>query len=550
MSWRTVLFGLLAAGGLALYLWAALAAPIVWNSDSALDLTWAKTSPLRAPEAGQPHPAKPGYLLFLAAALRLLPWLHENRSVIVVQSVLLWLSIVGTAWRLGRRRGENAGLALLVLLLGFLRLRDSSSAILSDVAAAALFLPVLAFCLDPPKSRGAFALLGIACALLFWIRPNVGFAAVVLGVVLLGYVGTRRGLAIMLVSMALFMAPAWIRTRPKAGGDSLRGLGAPVLMGSATYYWMPSIGGLPLPELDSRTRLREAAARWRAFLARADFDSRRELAWRLLHGLLGVDFYDARWSRLYRHVDEGAREASPFLVSAAIAALAACALAGRGAPRGERLAGVLFPALLMGHDLLFGSHPRYILPFLPALFLLAVSQAAAGRAFRARAVAIAAALFAASIVLAVRNRGLLDWEWGLIEKTGVRIRQTIPRGALPASGPATLHVRVAPMVLPTGARLEIRGEGGELLFRSADGPPESPLVSAELPESILHANRDRDVTLTLVAEGDYDSVHFLVFPLVPPPWGPAASRDGSPDLSPGTGVRRGSLDWWAHPGTP
>ena len=50
---------------------------------------------------------------------------------------LLWLSIAGTSWRLFRRRG-SAGLVLLVLLLGFLRLRDASSSVLSDVPAAAL----------------------------------------------------------------------------------------------------------------------------------------------------------------------------------------------------------------------------------------------------------------------------------------------------------------------------------------------------------------------------------------------------------------------------
>jgi hypothetical protein len=550
VSRKTLPFALLAAAGLALYLWAALAAPVVWNSDSALDLKWAKTSPLHASDAGQPHPAKPGYLLFLAAALRLLPSLPETRSVVVVQSILLWLSIVCSSWRLARRRGALAGLALLALLLGFLRLRDASSAILSDAAAATLLLPIVALCLDPPRTRIAFGVLGIASALLFWIRPNVGFAAILLSGVLLWRPEARRGLAILLVCLAVLMVPAWISTRPKSGGDSLRGLGAPVLMGSARYYWMPWLGGLPLPEEDSRSRLRKAAANWRSLLSPADVDTRRELTWRLLHGLLGTDLYDARWSPMYRRADTLTREGSPFLVLAAIGVLVASAVGGSGVLRREKIAGLLLLALLLGHDLLFGSHPRYILPFLPVVFLFSVSQAAAWRESPARPGAIAAVLFAALVALSARNRGILDWEWGLIERPGVRIRQTIPRRALPASTPVTLHVRVAPLVLPTAAYLEIRGESDELLFTSRDAPPENPFVSVALPESILRANRTREVTLTFVSAGDYDSAHFLLFPVIPPPWSARATRAGSPELSPATGIARGALDWWAHVGTP
>lgn len=546
---RALTFWPLAAAGLGLYLWAALAAPVVWNSDSALDLKWAKTSPLHASDAGQPHPAKPGYLLFLAAALRVFPALGENRSVVVVQSVLLWLSIVLTAWHLARRRGILTGLVLLILLLAFLRLRDASSAILSDASAAALLLPIVALCLDPPRTRIAFGVLGIASALLFWIRPNVGFVAMLLTGVLLWRPEARRGLAILLVCLAVLMVPAWILTRSKPGGDSLRGLGAPVLMGSAYYYWMPSLGGLPLPEEDSRSRLRKAAANWRSFLSPADVDMRRELTWRLLHGLLGADFYDARWSPTYRRVDTLAREASPFLVLAAIAVLAASAAGGRGVVRREKVAGLLLIGLLLGHDLLFGSHPRYILPFLPVVFIFCVCQAVAWRTEPLRPIAIGTALFAALLVLAAHNRGILDWEWGLIERPNVRIRQTIARRTLPASIPATLHVRVAPMVLPTGAHLEIRGPGDELLFTSREeASRQNPVLSVSLPESLLRSNRTSDVTLTLVSVGDYDSVHFLVFPVVPRPWSAEASREGSPELSPGTGIARGSLDWWAHSG--
>ena len=550
MNRKTLVFGLVAFAGLGIYLWAALAAPIVVNSDSALDLKWAKTSPLHAPEVGELHPAKPGYLLFLAAALRALPALTENRSVVVIKSLLMWLSVSGTSWHLVRRRGGLTGLALLSVLLAFLRLRDASSAIMSDVAATALFLPLVALCLDPPKTKAAFVLLGIGFTFLFWIRPNVGFAAVLLGAILLWRSAARRELALVLLSFVVSMAPVWILTRAKPGEDSLRGLGAPVLMGSARYYWVPSLGRLP--EEDSRERLRRAAENWKTFLSRGGFDTRRELAWRLLRGLLGAEFYDARWSPIYRRGDTLAREASPFLVLAAICVLVASTVAGGGRlSLPEKIAGILLIALLLGHDLLFGSHPRYLLPFLPVLFLLAVSQASAWRPRAARPAIIAGVLFAALVAFVAHNRGLADWEWGLIERAGVRIDQTIPRDALPQETPATLHVRITPLVLPTNAHLEFRGPGGELLFTTRNEMSrEMPYVSVSLPASLLRSNRAGDVALTLYSVGDYDSIHCLLFPIIPPPWSAEASRAGSPELSPATGIAHGALDWWAHSGSP
>ena len=70
-----------------------------------------------------------------------------------------------------------------------------------------------------------------------------------------------------------------------------------------------------------------------------------------------------------------------------------------------------------------------------------------------------------------------------------------------------------------------------------------------LPESILAANRSGPVVLTLESRGSYDPTHFLLFPVVPPPWETSARREGSEELSPDSGVSRGGLDWWAHAGT-
>jgi len=543
-----LLFGLLAAAGLGLFLWAALSAPVVWNSDSTLDLTWTKAGPLRASAEGQTHPAKPGYLLFLAGAVRAFPSLGERRSVVVTQSLLLWLSIVATAARLWHRRGRFAGLALLILLLGFLRLRDSTSAVLSDAVAAALFLSVVAFCLEPPRSRAGFVPLGVAATLLFWVRPNVGFAALVIGAVLLCREDARRGAAILVLSLALPMASVWILTRPASGNGRLLGLDSPVLMGSAPYYWMPAIGGFSAGAPTGR--LQRAAHNWKRFLAHPDFDTRRELGWRTAHGLLGSELYDARWSPTYRRLDALSREASPFLVLAGIGVFAA-ALSVSTLPFREKAAGLLLIALLVGHDLLFGSHPRYLLPFLPVLFLLAIAQLPGWRGNRSRPAAVAAAVFVALLAWVSHSPGMTDWEWGWIERSGVEIRQRLPRHALPATGPATFHLRVAPLVMPSNAHVEIFGPGGELLFTSRQDPArESPVLSFSIPESLLRANRAEDVTLTLRAVGDYDSAHFLLFPLVPPPWSAPASRFGSAELSPETGIASGSLDWWAHAGAP
>ncbi len=191
---------------------------------------------------------------------------------------------------------------------------------------------------------------------------------------------------------------------------------------------------------------------------------------------------------------------------------------------------------------------------MPALLLYGVA-ALPGLHSRRRRVAAAIA-FALLVAFVAWQRQVLDWEWGRIEAAGVRLRLVIPRGRLPVPlperGPATLHVRIAPLVLPTGAGLEIRSDSGERLFASAEGDydPADPFLSVAIPESILGANRQRDVTLTLSAVGAYDAAHFLLFPIIPPPWSAESTRVGGASLSPETGIDRGTLDWWAHPGLP
>jgi hypothetical protein len=340
------------------------------------------------------------------------------------------------------------------------------------------------------------------------------------------------------------MIPAWLVTRPDRADAHGWGLGAPLLMGSATYYWIPSPSVASADFSGDRTRT--ALKNWRAFFAEFDGDRRRELVWRAFHGLYGTEFYDGRWSPGYAKIDDLSRRLSPLFVMAAIALI----LAARFETRTEKLAAVLLWVLLVAHNLAFGSHPRYILPLLPALFLLAAAGAGTIAVGRARSL-VFVGLLAGQIALVRSFPALVDAEWGIVERAGVRITQEIPEGALPEEGPANLHVRIASPVLPTDAGLEVFGPGAIRLYASAEDPHrERPAITIPLPDAVLEANRRGPIAIDLVSTGRYDPVHFLVFPVIPRPWASPARRADSSELSPGTGISSGSLDWWAHAGTP
>ncbi len=540
---RTLLWGLLGAAGLVLYLWPALVAPVVVSSDSEIDLAQAREGSPIGSVPGQLHAPKPGYVLFLMAARRLAPGLGEARSVAVVQAVLAWAAILG-AGVLMSRRGRFRGMALTVVLFLFLRVRDASSALHSDALAAALCLVLLALLLRPPRRAVTCGLAGAGFAFLFLVRPNVGGIAILVATTLFLAPDRRRKLWAMLAGIAVVMIPAWLATRQTDAFEG--GLGAPLLLGSATYYWIPS----PSAEDAARSGdpVGSAVRNWRAFFADFDGDRRRELVWRAFHGLYGTEFYDSRWSPAYAKLDDLSRRLSPLLVMAAIAWI----LVARFETGAEKAASVLLVLLLVAHDLAFGSHPRYILPFLPALFLLAVAGASSLDAARRKRAVLFASLFVVVQVALVRAiPGLVDAEWGLVEQAGVRISQTIPRGALPERPPATFHVRIATPVLPTEAGLEVFGPGGIRLYSSADDPHrERPAITLALPDSVLEANRRGPVAIDLVSTGRLDAFHFLLFPVVPRPWAAPAHRAGARELSPGTGISSGSLDWWAHEGFP
>ena len=396
MSPKAGLFLLLAATGFVLYLWPALRAPVVLWSDSTIDLDWARrgvgiVSPVPPPAASedQHHPAKPAYLLFLRAALAFAPEGHEARTVVVVQSLLLWLSIVLTSLYLVRRRGW-VGLALLAVLLTFFRVRESASAVMT------------------------------------------------------------------------------------------------------------------------------------------------EALWRALHGFVGTEFSAAPfWSRV----------AAPFEILLAISLVLAALL--RGPERAGAVLGSALVLLLVAQNLVLGSNPRFVLPFLPALFLFGAVAATRTPA------ALAGAVFVALLVVFAIHPYPLGWEWGRIERAGVRILQHVPKGALPSRAPATLHLRMAAPLLPSAAHFELRGPAKRLLYSSAgDVRRERPAVAIPLPQDLLDLNSRGPIELEIASFGSYGETQYLLFPVIPPPWRRSASREGSRELSPSTGIRRGSLAWWAHPGAP
>jgi hypothetical protein len=472
----------LAAAVLALYLWPALRAPALVNSDSVIDLAWARDGAgILTPAFAPNHPAKPGYLLFLRAI-----GAESPRRVVVVQSLLLWASITATALLVARRFGSGSGIGVYVALVVFLRLRDSASSVMSEALGAALLLPFAAVLLEPPKRRSVILLLGVWASGLFLVRPNLGAAAAALAAV--AYALERRWRAILPLAggFALLTLPVLAATATPE--DPTRGLRFARRVASADYGWVPGLGTA----------------------GGSAEDARRALVWRAFHGVLGTEFYDARWSHLYRRWTTASRILAPFAVFASAAILLVAPWRGRA--RIAKALGITTLAVVVVQSYALGALPRYALPFLPIVFvfsILAVAELA--RASVARRIA-AAAVFFAFVAAGRLERETLDWEWGEIESSGARIDLEIPRGSLPERGPATLHVRVAPSTSPSRARIAVLAPSGGLLYDGrADPRPRRSFVTIPLSEAILAQNRGSATTLTLVAKGDYDAYHFMLF---------------------------------------
>jgi hypothetical protein len=546
----------LATLGFALYFWPALTAPVVLWSDSRIDIAWAKAGlgifrpiPPPAPGIAIGHLPKAGYLLFLRLAINALPGLEETRSIVVVQSALLALSILATSLWLARRRGAVSGIALAISCLLFLRLRDVASAVMSEALAAALMLPIAALLLNPPRRHRVSALLGLAAGFLFLVRPNCGATMVLLAAASLGLASEGKRLLLFLAGFAALALPFWLASRSNLPGDPLHGLGFQIVEGSADYYWTPSVDPWPAgrtPGEASKAQLRVARERWVRTLAKSDPDRRHELIWRSLHGLFGIEYYDSRWSRAYAELTTASRLASPFMILAAIAGLLASAWTSG---KITKTPGLLLLGLLIAENLLLGSNPRYVLPFLPVLFLFSLCSVATPGSLSARRVLVLGGLFGLLLLAARSQRQILDWQWGRIESAGVTLRQILPRGALPTRAPATLHLRVAAPDPNGGAGWTLKASGREIASsETTDRRALSTTVS--LPTWLLEENRLRAIDLSLYSKGSYGETSYLLFPVIPPPWARSARRDGAAILSPATGVFSGSLDWWAHEGQP
>ena len=542
MTRRSLLAGILGVLGLALYLWPALAAPVVLWSDSMVDLEWARSGDLWPPRSGT-HVAKPAYLLFLRAAEAAGPD-GATRRIVIAQSVIAWLAIAAAALALGRRSGWRWGIAVFTVLLALLRLRDASSAVMPETLSAALLLLIVVVLITAPGGRRTAMALGPATAVLFFVRPNVGAVALALGVAALWIDSRRRSALFLLGGFVAVCLPIWLLASPP--GALQKGLAYPSHLASADYLWdglgnrNAAASSAPPP---SALENWVAAAR-----SSSSPDTRRQLVWRALHGLFGLEFYDAGWSRTYGRLRVGAALLLPWLLFGALAVLLAAP--SRGQARVARALGLLLLALTIVQSLALGALPRFVLPFVPSLLLLAISALPSLLDSPPLRRGVCVVLFAAFAGFTAWQRQILDWEWGIVEAAGVRIAQTIPARALPDRTPATLHVRIAAPLLPTDAGLQLLGPSGETLYDSREDPMRwRPFISVALPDALIAANRLGPVDLTVVARGTYDPIHYLLFPVIPPPWGARAARAQSGAISPASGIVNGSLDWWAHPGT-
>jgi hypothetical protein len=537
---------IVSAAGLALYLWPALAGPPVLWSDSVLDLRWASegvgiSKPLSSADLGERHQVKPGYLLFLRGAGAALPFLPRERSIVVTQSVLLWGAIVGVAWMTARRRSAEAGTAVCLALLLFFPLRDAASNVMPEAISAAFFLTLALAAVEPPRTARGAALVGGLAAALFWIRPNVGGIATLVIVGAWSLARLWRRAAAFGAVMLIITASLWLATKAASGPDPSRGLRDPILAGSAEYGWGPSQGVPSGRGTGADTRMELARRNWRAVLEAAPPDRIRELRWRLIHGLLGLEYYDARWSAGYRALDHGGRLVAPWLVLAAVAA----ALAGSRESRGTAVAAILIIAGVVGQSVIVGAFPRFALPLIPGVILIGAvgllgdpTRRSPGRAF------IVFVLFAGLVAL---HPELTSWEWGQIERADVRIEQKIPRGALPRRAPATLHLRIG-QPAPALAGYVVRVAGVELVRGPDPDAPKRSVVVAALSQAILDASANGDVILTVTSTGSFGPDAYLLFAVIPPPFGRGATRLPAGPLSPGSDVQSGALDWWAHAG--
>ncbi|HWC65544.1 MAG TPA: hypothetical protein VG777_05640, partial [Thermoanaerobaculia bacterium] len=291
-AWAAV-FLLAGAAGLFLYLWAALRGPVVVWSDSRIDLALARErlgflgGAAYRDTGGWGHAVKPGYVFFLTLCTAV--FRDPARASVVVQSIVLFAAIAGVALFAAKRRSAAHGAAFLVLALATLSFRDAASAVMSEALATAGFLAIAAWAaLGRRVGIGRALLAGIAVAVLFFVRPNVGVAAGVL--VLLGFRGVRLRRPVLAAAVAAgFLAvvvPVGLARRAHAPEPGRSGMSSAILTGSLDYLWPPSAGRWPsaaTPNETARQEIRLAIARWKATWPPSTPEIRRQWIWRAFH---------------------------------------------------------------------------------------------------------------------------------------------------------------------------------------------------------------------------------------------------------------------------
>lgn len=550
-----VLFALTAA----LYVGGAAAAdPGVGIARSDLEVLrgWKERGRIEDVPGDPSHLPKPGYLIFLRAMLpREGKDAGEARRFLVVNAAAIVIGIGAAALSLARGRGPRAAVLFLAFAVLYLPARDAADYVGSEPLAIGLSLLFSSGLLGArPAGPARAALLGLACAGILLLRPNLGWILLVVGLIALAAAPGRRWsppiglLGGFLAGSLLLVAVGRMTGLPTSpfGINTSKAF----LWGTADYYWPPDVGGWPVGKTaaeSDRLQMEKTKGRWRDLLSRRDADAARSLAWRAGHAVLSCEELPARWSaRAYLFADRLLREWW-WLAAAALFAAAVIAAAARAGP--FRFVPLLLLLACVAQGLVFGADPRLSLPLIP---LVALSLAASPPA-RVGPGAIAAGLLAATLPLAcaVAVPDTANSDFVVLRGPGRRLEQRVPASRFPAAQTATLHLRI---VKPAGAGLGLSISGnGEALFRRApeDASPTPAFLSIALAGSSLERARRDGLRLEARTFGDpRAAAAFFYFPAVPPILRPAAAIDGARELPSGYGGdTRGSVPAWVHAGT-
>ncbi len=527
----------------------------VARSDLAVLRHWKESGRIEDLAADPSHLVKPGYLLYRRAMLP-----HEGtdagevRRFLAVNAIAVLCGLGAAALALARRSGPRAAILFLVFGLLYLPARDSADYVGSEPLAIGACLLFFAGLLGKrPAGPLRAILLGLACAGILFLRPNLGWILLAAGLVVLAgnrktrlaaSTGLLAGFVAGMILLSIAGRSTGLPMNPLRSGAS-----RVLLWGTADYYWAPDVGGWPVgntPGESARLQMEKTRERWKDLVTRWNADTARSLLWRATHSLLSGEQLPACWSaRGYLLADRFLREWWWLAAAGLFGAAAAFAGAGSGDFRFVPLF-LLVACIVQG--IAFGADPRLSLPFVP---LVALSLAAA-RPGRLTAGRTAAGVLAAGMLLcaAVAVPDTANSDFAVLRGPGRRLEQVIAASRFPASETATLHLR---LVKPDGIGLglRIKGNGEPLYERAPEDLSATPaFLSLVLRGPALARARLQGLKLEAGTFGDSRSADaFFYFPATPPVFRPACLMDGSEDLPSGYGgTTRGSVPVWIHPG--